>query len=118
VYLILFAQDVGAAGLAGWSSFGLAGLVLGWLFLVHLPAKDKQLSGIIKEAADRADAADKAHAQDVREQRAEFRAALEVVVGNCAEQARQGRESSGKDIERVMEAVERLAEAIKESRRP
>ena len=32
----------GGAGIAGWSSFGLAGLVLAWLLLVHLPNKDKQ----------------------------------------------------------------------------
>lgn len=28
-------------GAGGWASFGLAGLILAWLFMVHLPAKDK-----------------------------------------------------------------------------
>jgi hypothetical protein len=32
---------------AGWVGAGLLGLVLGWLLLVHLPAKDKQLKEVI-----------------------------------------------------------------------
>src|SRR5689334_4997153 len=31
------------SGGAGWFGAGLLGLVLGWLLLVHLPSKDKQL---------------------------------------------------------------------------
>lgn len=34
-------------GGAGWASFGIAGLVLAWLLLVHLPAKDRQLREFI-----------------------------------------------------------------------
>lgn len=41
------------SGGAGWVGAGLLGLVLGWLLLVHLPAKDKQLTGLV-EAKDKA----------------------------------------------------------------
>ncbi len=44
------ADEVSTTGIAGWSSFGLAGLILAWLLLKHLPEKDRQL-----------DAKDKAH---------------------------------------------------------
>jgi hypothetical protein len=40
------------AGGAGWVGAGLLGLVLGWLLLVHLPAKDKQLKDLL-EAKDK-----------------------------------------------------------------
>lgn len=32
---------------AGWTSFGLAGLILLWLFLRHLPEKAKEMSAVI-----------------------------------------------------------------------
>lgn len=37
------------SGGAGWVGAGLLGLVLGWLLLVHLPAKDKQLENKDKQ---------------------------------------------------------------------
>lgn len=37
---------------AGWSSFGITGLVLAWLLLQHLPAKDKQIKEM-QEGKDR-----------------------------------------------------------------
>jgi hypothetical protein len=43
-WLLLAQGDpISAFGAAGWSSFGIAGLVLGWLLIIHLPAKDKQV---------------------------------------------------------------------------
>lgn len=48
---------------AGWGAFGLSGLILGWLFLKHLPEKDAQLKEYmqakdarLKEALDAKDA--------------------------------------------------------------
>ncbi len=35
-------------GGAGWVGAGLLGLVLSWLLLVHLPAKDKQITEMVK----------------------------------------------------------------------
>ena len=39
----ILAQDLsGLGGASGWVGTGLLGLVLGWLLIVHLPAKDKE----------------------------------------------------------------------------
>ena len=41
--------DISAiAGGAGWAGAGLLGLVLGWLMLWHLPAKDRQIHLLIE----------------------------------------------------------------------
>lgn len=42
---VLVAQSVDAvlAGSSGWVGAGILGLVLAWIFFIHLPAKDKQL---------------------------------------------------------------------------
>ena len=37
---------------SGWASFGIAGLVLSWLLMIHLPAKDKQLKEFLDAGAD------------------------------------------------------------------
>lgn len=37
------------AGSGGWAGAGLLGLVLGWLLLRHLPAKDVQLEKLVKD---------------------------------------------------------------------
>lgn len=53
---LLFAQEaaptVTGAGIAGWSSFGLAGLILAWLLLKHLPDKDKQIKEMLGDHRD------------------------------------------------------------------
>lgn len=50
--VILLAQSVQPAdplsGGAGWFGAGLLGLVLGWVFFFHLPAKDKQLKELFE----------------------------------------------------------------------
>lgn len=49
--LCLFAQggEVAAtsSAVAGWTTFGLAGLILAWLFFKHLPDKDKQIRELL-----------------------------------------------------------------------
>ena len=48
--LALFTQVADPiSGGAGWVGAGLLGLVLGWLLLVHLPSKDKQLKDMIND---------------------------------------------------------------------
>jgi hypothetical protein len=44
---VVFAQELSGSGLAGWTTFGLAGLILAWLFLKYLPDKDKQLKDML-----------------------------------------------------------------------
>ncbi len=38
------------SGATGWTSFGIAGLVLAWLLLKHLPAKDAQIERLISRS--------------------------------------------------------------------
>lgn len=49
---VLLADDAvtniaGLPGGAGWVGAGLLGSVLGWMFFIHLPSKDKQLKELI-----------------------------------------------------------------------
>lgn len=47
--LALFAQTTELVpGLAPWAGLGAIGLILGWLLLVHLPAKDKQMKEFVE----------------------------------------------------------------------
>lgn len=49
--LLVFAQTAvdPISGGAGWVGAGLLGLVLGWLLLVHLPNKDKQMKDYVTD---------------------------------------------------------------------
>lgn len=71
--LLLFAQAADPiSGGGGWVGAGLLGLVLGWLLLVHLPAKDKQILGLIEAADARLEKA-----------QATFDGAIKAVVSHC-----------------------------------
>ncbi len=52
-FLLLLADAAPAvdpiSGGAGWVGAGLLGLVLGWLLLVHLPAKDKHVKDVVAD---------------------------------------------------------------------
>lgn len=70
--LCLLAQmDPPAAlsGSAGWVGAGMLGLVMSWLLLVHLPAKDKQMKDMVDMLA--------AHH---REARADYIAAIDRII--------------------------------------
>jgi gas vesicle protein len=47
VLLPLLADADPISGGAGWVGAGLLGMVLGWLLIIHLPAKDKQLQTLL-----------------------------------------------------------------------
>lgn len=48
---LVFGQNVDAIlGGAGWASFGIAGLILAWLFLKHLPDKDSLIERLIEKS--------------------------------------------------------------------
>lgn len=38
----------GGLASGGWASAGLLGMVLGWLLIIHLPAKDKQIKELVE----------------------------------------------------------------------
>ena len=48
---MVMAQSEASAVASGWASFGIAGLVLSWLLLIHLPAKDKQTLALAAEVS-------------------------------------------------------------------
>lgn len=50
---------------AGWASFGLAGLILIWLFYKHLPSKDLQLEVFMKAKDAHIEAVVTAHTKEV-----------------------------------------------------
>ena len=60
------------AGGAGWVGAGLLGLVLGWLLLVHLPAKDKQIMGLIADCDAHNENQRKQFVEENEKQRKEF----------------------------------------------
>lgn len=75
--MLLLAQQVAnaLAGEAGWAGVGVLGLVLSWLMLKHLPAKDKQINEFI-EAKDK----------HVMELTAKFEQNLDKIVDHCKEE--------------------------------
>ena len=73
---MLFAQDASLlTGVGGWAGAGLLGLVLGWLLMRHLPAKDQQIKDFI-ESKDML----------VKDMITEFKGALHLVVTHCRDE--------------------------------
>lgn len=79
---------------SGWSAFGLAGLILAWLFFRHLPDKDKQLKDkddshliqvkeLTKIFTDQLKDLVAGHQAADKERRGDFQAALQTVVSHC-----------------------------------
>lgn len=66
-------------GAAGWVGAGMLGMVLSWLFFVHLPGKDKQLLAVIEANSVREAALRREFLESLRAQRDEFRAMLQAV---------------------------------------
>lgn len=73
---MLLAQMEALSGATGWTSFGIAGLVLAWLLLKHIPEKDKQLKDLIDAHSIQTD---KAH-DDCRIERKEVDARHVVAI--------------------------------------
>lgn len=112
--VLLTAQTPAAdaiAGGAGWAGAGILGLVLSWLLLVHLPAKDKQLEKMI-DGRDKlaGEFADDLMTQN-KEGRADFREALERIATHCEKDMQALAQAIHKDIESlgavVREAMKR-----------
>ena len=80
-----------AFGASGWASFGIAGLVLSWLLLKHLPSKDAQLERLISSSDERFTTmletveeqkiklSDQHNVRE-KEQRQDFKDALQIVL--------------------------------------
>lgn len=90
-WTLLFAQDP-VSGIAGWTSFGLAGLVLSWLLLRHLPEKDRQLDRLME-----------VHRNELKDTRTEFQATLQVVLQRCERESCKLIDVFKAEINRVIE---------------
>lgn len=67
------------SGGAGWVGAGLLGLVLGWLLLVHLPSKDKQLKELIDAQDKQVGVLVEKFEKALADTRGEFRDALDRI---------------------------------------
>ncbi len=73
--LLLAQSSTVIGGEAGWAGVGILGLVLSWLLLRHLPAKDAQINSFI-ELKDK----------HVLELTQKFEANLDKIVEHCKEE--------------------------------
>ena len=93
--LLLVAQQAEAlTGTSGWAGAGLLGLVLSWVFLVHLPAKDKQLRDMLTDSR-----------LDMAQARADFRAALDRVTEHCEQELKIMTDSVHGAVNKLRELV-------------
>jgi hypothetical protein len=112
----LTAADAGPAdvlsGGAGWAGAGLLGGVLGWLLFVRLPAQDRQTQALIegRDALMKSLYADyQARVAEVstrseeldRQRRADFNAALQLVLEHAGRESALWREALGEDVAHV-----------------
>ena len=95
-------------GGAGWVGAGLLGLVLGWLLLVHLPGKDKQLKDFI-EAKD-ATIKDLLLAFDtkVKEARCEYQQTLDRILSYGERHIASVAGQLTAELARLREAIESI----------
>ena len=64
------------SGTGGWAGCGLVGLVLSWLLLVHLPAKDKQVKDTFDANVTQVKGLVDSFGITLKEQRTEFLSSL------------------------------------------
>lgn len=78
--LVMFAQAAAdaLAGGSGWAGAGLLGMVLAWLLLRHLPAKDAQIERMIEDQRAQIERSEDLARQERAEKRAEFEGVLKA----------------------------------------
>jgi hypothetical protein len=94
-FLIVIAQaatppDIISGG-AGWVGAGLLGSVLGWLLFINIPAKDKQIAGMIESRDALVKEMSAAHQEAVKSLATDYRAAVADMDRRCAEADRERR---------------------------
>jgi hypothetical protein len=94
-FLIVIAQaatppDIISGG-AGWVGAGLLGSVLGWLLFINIPAKDKQIAGMIESRDALVKEMSAAHQEAIKSLATDYRAAVADMDRRCAEADRERR---------------------------
>jgi hypothetical protein len=87
------------SGGAGWVGAGLLGSVLGWLLIIHLPAKDKQIKEFVDNSNVRMDTVIKSYREDINQQRGDFAESLTKVISHCDNEAKQLRDNLIREVE-------------------
>lgn len=100
------------SGGAGWVGAGLLGLVLGWLLIIHLPAKDKQIQTMINGRDQLAkDLSELYHkADDAR--REEFRRVLDLIVTHCKDETTALAQALHVEMEHLSGTIVELRQAV------
>lgn len=124
---VLVGQTTAVDAWSGWSAFGLAGLILCWLFFRHLPDKDKQLKekdeahlaqvrDLTKTFTDQLKEMSANSAATERERRADFKAALDTVVAHCEREGQRINETLQRQGNEATAAVVDLRQTLEEMR--
>lgn len=84
MHLLLFAEGLESlSGGSGWVGAGLLGLVLGWLLLFHLPAKDKQMERLVADKDKVVSDLMTRHEAIQERSRNAYQQTLDLVVNHC-----------------------------------
>ena len=124
---MLFAQDTVSmlAGAGGWAGAGLLGLVLGWLLLKHLPAKDAQLDKLINDHANRTEKLVADHHNTTKELvarhdasvgvvRADFKESLNGITSHCEREVQSLANFIGKEVQAQSTKIDKLEIAVRD----
>jgi hypothetical protein len=94
-FLLVIAQTAAPpdiiSGGAGWVGAGLLGSVLGWLLFINIPAKDKQIAGMIESRDALVKEMAASHQEAVKSLAADYRAAVADMDRRCGEMDRERR---------------------------
>lgn len=107
------------SGGAGWVGAGLLGSVLAWLLFIHLPRKDKQIDDLTEKFyarhAKKDEQIDKLiqdHLVIEREQRAEYKESLEILVAHQTRAIDGLAAALKEDLEETRSGMEDVRKAI------
>ncbi len=111
------------SGLGGWTSCGLLSMVMGWLLLKHLPAKDAQLASLLTEKDAQIKLYIEGGKNSVHEiidknnladgvKRADFQAWLKMVMDHCDKETTGMQERSRIQFEEFERIIVSLTDAV------
>jgi len=96
------------SGGAGWFGAGLLGLVLCWLLLVHLPAKDKLILTIIESRDNALKEQRNQHSETIKKLGESINSTVERVTEHCKDELDEIATKFGVSIDKMEEAMTRV----------
>ncbi len=115
VTLLLFAQNDPAslAGGAGWVGAGLLGLVLGWLLLVHLPAKDKQLKELLDSKDKQMTSVLDRKWEMIQKLSTDYKEGIKDVTSHCQQEISEMSKGWREEFHKLCDAINDLGEIVR-----